>query len=455
MSSQFTANLAWRYRVLPIEEDSVACTLACDKEFDKKLALTELEFILGKKVHVVEKQAEEITKLLNQAYPQKKDQAAVRKTQINLLSPGVLEELLEEARSLGSSDLHIENTADHALIRFRIDGKLIQRYKFTKQESLGLINKIKIAANCDIAEKRLPQDGRISIKVQLEKYDVRVSIVPAMFGEKVVMRILGSKFTGNSIAKLPLSEIQKKEFVDAIKKPHGILLVSGPTGSGKTTTLYTTLSQLNNSGVNILTIEDPIEYTIEGINQVQIKEDIGLSFSTALRSFLRQDPDIIMVGEIRDAETAEIAVRAAMTGHLVLSTIHTNSSWQTIDRLIDMGIPKYLLSNVLNISIAQRLVRLLCKNCKVAKETVQGTKKQVVFESAGCAECNFTGYSGRTAIFEILAVNSDVKKLIRETQPDFEAYYKTHNIQTLKDSAELLYYSGLTSYDEIEQYLTH
>ena len=259
-------------------------------------------------------------------------------------------------------------------------------------------------SNLDIAEKRLPQDGRINFKHQNQQFDIRVSVLPTLHGEKVVLRLLNNDATDIDLKKLGFSKLDLDNYLQGVKRPNGILLISGPTGSGKTTTLYATLKLLNKETRNILTIEDPIEYTLEGVNQVQLKESIGLGFASALRTFLRQDPDVIMVGEIRDTETANMAIRASLTGHLVLSTIHTNSAWGTVSRLMDMNIPPFLVASTLNTTVAQRLVRLLCPKCK--KETPFDTELyprqfkpyQAVhfhFLPNGCEECYYTGYKGR------------------------------------------------------------
>ena len=289
--------------------------------------------------------------------------------------------------------------------------------------------------------------------------DIRVSSLPSLYGEKVVMRLL-SKDAGNiSLEQLGLNAKQIETYTKGIRRPYGLVLISGPTGSGKTTTLYASLKLLNNPANNILTIEDPIEYTLEGINQVQLNESIGLDFVSALRTFLRQDPDIIMLGEIRDAETAQMAIRASLTGHLVLSTIHTNSAWGTISRLTDMGVPSYLLSGTLNLSVAQRLVRLLCPHCK--REVKDPGKQylkdmdytQPVYEAGQCPACHFTGYKGRRAIYEVIPVTESVAEHIRKNSSDISDIYEEINFMSLKKSAISLFLKGETSFEEIESML--
>ena len=270
---------------------------------------------------------------------------------------------------MGSSDIHFEAFEHTRRVRFRIDGKLLERYVIPTEEYPKIINQLKVKSGLDIAEKRLPQDGRININTPTESYDIRVSSLPTLHGEKLVLRLLSKDAANIQLDNLGFTYEELIRYKNSVKNQNGIVLISGPTGSGKTTTLYATLKLLNTNATNILTIEDPIEYTLDGINQVQLKENIGLNFAKSLRTFLGQDPDIIMVGEIRDVDTANMAVRASLTGHLVLSTIHTNSAWSTISRLIDMGVPSFLIASTLKVSVAQRLVRKLCKHCKI-KSTV-------------------------------------------------------------------------------------
>ena len=369
-----------------------------------------------------------------------------------------LPNLIQEAGTLKSSDIHIEIYEEQCRIRFRVDGKLTQRYLFNREKYPALVNRIKIQAHLDIAEKRLPQDGRIIYKDDKTDIDIRVSVLPTLYGEKVVLRLLNKDIGNVSLNSLGFTEEQLTQYLQAIQKPHGIVLISGPTGSGKTTTLYASLKLLNNENVNILTIEDPVEYTLEGINQVQVKEDIGLTFAAALRTFLRQDPDIIMLGEIRDHESAQMAIRAALTGHLVFSTIHTNSAYGTITRLLDMDIPPYLVSSTLNLSVAQRLVRLLCPHCKQEEDfSVNLLPPGVKFPfeinkhytSQGCESCFYTGYSGRKAIYELISVNGGITEEIKNNtlKNDSLKYLR------LKDTALALFRDGQTSFNEILSYL--
>lgn len=284
----------------------------------------------------------------------------------------------------GASDIHFEKYDSHCRVRYRIDGILLSTFRIRESEYPSILNKIKIQAGLDISEKRLPQDGRIVFKASSENVELRVSTIPALRGEKVVLRYLRSDAEKLRLERIGLNDEQLKFLTKKLNNPSGLILVSGPTGSGKTTTLYSVLTHLNNGLNNIVSIEDPVEYTFEGINQVQLKESIGLTFPKALRSFLRQDPDIIMVGEIRDLDTAQMAIRASLTGHLVLSTIHANSTVGVVNRLVDMGIPYYQVKSALRLAVSQRLVRTYCPKCR----------------GAGCEECYETGYKGRKAVFE-------------------------------------------------------
>lgn len=371
--------------------------------------------------------------------------------------------ILEEAAKIKSSDIHLEPYEERCRVRFRIDGKLVERYVIPTTEYPAIVNKIKIKSHLDISEKRLPQDGRIIYEQAGAKFDLRVSVLPTLYGEKVVLRLLNRDATQIQIDRLGFSEVQLAKYLEGIKNPNGLILISGPTGSGKTTTLYATLKLLNRNETNILTIEDPIEYMLEGINQVQLKEAIGLTFGSALRTFLRQDPDIIMVGEIRDGDTAQMAVRAALTGHLVLSTVHTNSAWGTISRLIDMGIPPYLISSTVKLSIAQRLVRKLCPHCK-KEEAFNATDvrwnyrpeafPESHFTAVGCPECFYTGYHGRIAVYEVITIDDDLREMIRGNELNATEYHEKEKIKTLADQAFQLLVDGTTSLEEVYSILS-
>jgi general secretion pathway protein E/type IV pilus assembly protein PilB len=335
---------------------------------------------------------------------------------------------------------------------------MVERYLLKREDYPALINKIKIYANLDIAEKRLPQDGRINFKHQGQQFDIRASVLPTLHGEKVVLRLLNNDATEIDLNSLGFSAFDLDNYLQGAKRPNGILLISGPTGSGKTTTLYATLKLLNLETRNILTIEDPVEYTLEGINQVQLKESIGLGFAEALKTFLRQDPDVIMVGEIRDTETANMAIRAALTGHLVLSTIHTNSAWGTVSRLIDMGVHPFLVANTLNTTVAQRLIRLLCPNCKQAKDfdprlyPRQFKPYREVndhYVANGCEHCYFTGYKGRKAVYEVIPIDQELSAEIKAGNMNVNNLLKDRGVFTLAENAFNLFSDGLTSIEEI------
>ena len=417
-----SAEQAWHYRIIPQLINESTASFIADKETFSDSTQQELEMLLGLDLEVTLYEANEIQKLLSTYYRREAKDSRVKSSTYTGASEDFVVQLIKEAKSIKSSDIHIESYEEKCRVRLRIDGMLVERYSLSLEEYPSLINKIKIMSNLDISEKRLPQDGRIFFKDALDKFDIRVSILPTLYGEKVVMRILSNDATDIDISYLGMQEQELNSYLEGIKKPNGILLISGPTGSGKTTTLYATLKILNKETRNVLTIEDPIEYTLEGINQVQLKESIGLDFASALRTFLRQDPDVIMVGEIRDKATANMAIRAALTGHLVLSTIHTNSAWGTVSRLIDMEIPPFLVANTLNTTVAQRLVRLLCDHCKKEENfdhkalptgfrLPKSLTKHMV--PVGCESCYYTGYKGRKAVYEVLPIDNDLSEKIK------------------------------------------
>ena len=334
--------------------------------------------------------------------------------------------IITNALETRASDIHIEPFENRLIVRYRIDGVLHEIESPPKRQAAAVISRIKIMANLDIAERRLPQDGRIRLRIQGKDIDLRVSTVPTMHGESVVMRILDKGGVQLNFAKLGFAPDILAKFKEALAQPNGILLVTGPTGSGKTTTLYTALDELNQPDVKILTVEDPVEYQMAGINQIQVKPQIELTFASALRSIVRQDPDIIMIGEIRDLETAEIAVQAALTGHLVLSTLHTNDAPATINRLMDMGVDDYLLTSTLVGVLAQRLVRTLCPLCRephqldaaVAKDIgfgrVSADLQPTVYKAVGCAQCSNTGFTGRMCIAEMMPLTEPIRRLIMQ-----------------------------------------
>jgi len=341
----------------------------------------------------------------------------------------LVDSIVSDAIRMGASDIHLEMYEKRIRVRYRVDGDLREMAPLPFKYRAAIVSRVKIMADLNISERRLPQDGRIKVKTGGRTIDLRVSVMPTIFGEKVVMRILDPLALMVDMTKLGFREEDLTKFDKAIHFPYGIILVTGPTGSGKTTTLYSALKQLNRVDVNIMTAEDPVEFNFDGINQVAVRSDIGMTFARGLRSFLRQDPDIIMVGEIRDTETAEIAIRAALTGHLVFSTLHTNDAPSSINRLIDMDIPYYLVTSATRLIMAQRMARKICQSCK---EEVNLTQQQVeslnapkellrnirAFRGVGCRECNDTGKAGRTGIFEVMPISPQIEKLILEKATD-------------------------------------
>ena len=371
--------------------------------------------------------------------------------------------IIQRAVELRASDIHIEPFVKQMKVRYRVDGILREAESPPVQLYAAVISRIKIMANLDIAERRLPQDGRIRTKLQGIETDLRVSTVPTLFGESLVLRLLYKENQSFDFDLLGFEQQQLEHLQNLLALPHGILLVTGPTGSGKTTTLYAALNVLNEPTRKILTVEDPVEYQLEGINQIQVKPQIGLTFANALRSLVRQDPDVILIGEMRDRETAEIAVQSALTGHLVLSTLHTNDAASSITRLQDMGIAGYLVNSVLNGVLAQRLVRKLCSHCKqpykVPVEMIRETgldklidnNNAVLFRSQGCDQCNGTGYVGRTALLEILSISDSIRQLVLSHADAHEINQAAINagMRSLYQDGLIKALAGVTSLEEV------
>jgi type IV pilus assembly protein PilB len=374
--------------------------------------------------------------------------------------------ILTDAIKRGASDIHIEPYEKEYRVRYRIDGVLYEMMRPPLKLKEAITSRVKIMAKLDIAEKRLPQDGRIKIKTKLAKkvkdLDFRVSVIPAIFGEKIVLRLLDKDNLMLDMTKLGFEEESLRRFEQAIFRPYGMVLVTGPTGSGKTNTLYSALSRINTPETNIMTAEDPVEFNIGGINQVQMKEQIGLNFAATLRSFLRQDPNIILVGEIRDFETAEVAIKAAMTGHLVLSTLHTNDAPSSINRLMNMGIEPFLVASSTHLVAAQRLVRKICANCKEPQDVPEQallnigfTKDEIeslqLFRGRGCDICSGTGYKGRIGLYEVLEIDEDIKDLILSGASAYELTEKAieNGMLTLRDSGLQKIRKGVTSIEEV------
>ncbi len=370
--------------------------------------------------------------------------------------------IIKKAVEVNASDIHVENFEKVLRVRLRVDGKLRTIMEHPKNIAPALISRLKIMSKLDIAEKRLPQDGRIRLRVGGKDIDFRVSTLPTVFGENMVLRILDRSNVRMNLNSLGFEDFDLRRYMEAIQAPYGMILNTGPTGSGKTTTLYASLNVLNKEGVNILTVEDPVEYNIHGISQVQVKEDIGLTFSQALRTFLRQDPDIIMVGEIRDTETAEIAIKSALTGHLVLSTLHTNDAPSSIVRLVNMGIERYLIASSVILVLAQRLVRRICTHCKERIDVPvsslvdvgfgeEEAKNIQVYKGKGCEYCDFTGYRGRVAIYEVMPITDTIREMILSgaSTDELKEQAIKEGMSTLRKSGLKKIKEGITTLEEV------
>jgi len=374
--------------------------------------------------------------------------------------------LLTDALRREASDIHIEPYEKRLRVRFRIDGMLYETMEPPKNMQNAIASRVKIMAELDISERRRPQDGRIKIRMRLDdrmrELDLRVSTLPTIWGEKIVMRLLDPEGLKLNLADLGFEKQSLDRFLEAIHMPYGIVLVTGPTGSGKTNTLYSALANINDPDTNIMTAEDPVEFNLEGINQVQINETVGLNFAAALRSFLRQDPDVVLVGEIRDGETANIAIKAALTGHLVLSTLHTNDAPSTINRMVDMGVERFLVSSSLQLIAAQRLVRRLCKKCREVANVDPEALVEVgfapeeamavsVYRPGGCDNCNDTGYRGRIALYEVMQVTPKVRDMIvnGSTNAELRALARSEGMITLRESGLVKIWQGITTVDEV------
>ena len=367
--------------------------------------------------------------------------------------------MLSEAIKEGASDIHIETFEQALVIRFRVDGVLKEVLEPNRKLASLLVSRIKVMAKLDIAEKRIPQDGRISLRIAGRAVDVRVSTMPSSFGERVVLRLLDKNNARLNLEDLGMTERNRELFAGIIAKPHGIILVTGPTGSGKSTTLYAGMSQINSKDRNILTVEDPIEYEIPGIGQTQVNAKVDMTFARGLRAILRQDPDVVMVGEIRDLETGQIAVQASLTGHLVMSTLHTNTASGAITRMEDMGVEPFLLSSSLLGVLSQRLVRTLCPNCKEGHYADDGEcellgipkgENTTIYRAVGCEECNYNGYKGRTGIHELLIVDEHIRELIHNGKGEqaVEKYIRTHSPSIRQDGCSRVL-AGKTTLEEV------
>jgi len=480
------AKFASHYKIIPIDFKDNILTIAMADPLDVRtlddirlLLGFEVKGVLASELEIAEATrkyygvgAETIERIIAQKSPSEEIKAEADKAQdLEAMAEDAsiikfVNQILSEAIKSRASDIHIEPFQDAMRTRFRIDGILyeINVPDTVKYFQPTIVSRIKIMAQLNIAERRLPQDGRIKIKVNEQELDLRISTLPMAYGEAVHIRILSSRFF-LELEKLGLSKRHLKIVEEIIKRPHGIIFVTGPTGSGKSTTLYAALAKINSAAVKIITVEDPIEYQMKGVNQIQVNPKIGLTFATGLRHILRHDPDIIMVGEVRDYETAEISIRSALTGHLVFSTLHTNDAAGAVTRLLDMGIEPFLVSSSLEALIAQRLVRVICHKCKVPlpadkkKEVIQQMKGEVefdpekieIYEGRGCEECRFTGYHGRTAIHEMLLLNEPIRELIlaRASSQQIKQKAISQGMRTLRQDGLEKVVAGITTITEI------
>jgi len=463
----FPENLARKYRMTPLKVDEGTLTLATSNPFNLN-AVEDIGMILGINIQTILAPKVEIDSTIERLYSKK----ILDKTRVNQIDSSdgtydndvegspivrIVNNLIMEAYKRNASDIHIEPEANYTRVRLRIDGDLVKYINFDNDMHSLISTRIKIISGLNIAEKRIPQDGSFQFNYEFKKIDIRVSTLPTPYGENIVLRLLGAdQNIEYSLSGLGLSPKTLEIIEKAIKVPHGIILVTGPTGSGKTTTLYSILSKLAVPSKAIKTVEDPIERKFEGITQVQVNQKAGLTFAAGLRSILRQDPDIIMIGEIRDGETAEIAIRAAITGHLVLSTIHTNDALSSVVRLVDMGIEPFKVGSSLVCVIAQRLIKKNCIHCKEQVELSPTEKRLLrvdydhVYKGRGCDKCNHTGYSGRLAAFEIVLVDQKLEELISKnaSMETLRAYAIEKKMQMLRDEVIEFLNQGLTSVDE-------
>ncbi|MBN1794410.1 MAG: Flp pilus assembly complex ATPase component TadA [Candidatus Omnitrophica bacterium] len=485
LREKFSREFAVSHRVCPVAVEGGVLTLVSDSPFT--LLVTEFfEQKLGGRVNTLIVETDLFERLVHELYG---NGAALDKAQdaaappppadtgqtlgdidINQIGDGdddapiirLVSLIIQQGSRNRASDIHIESLEDKLRIRYRIDGVLHEVPGPPKRLQGAIISRIKIMAGMNIAEKRLPQDGRIKIAVDEKELDLRVSTLPAMHGESVVMRILDKSAFMLKLDDMGFAAADKEEFERLIQMPNGIFLVTGPTGSGKTTTLYAALSCINTPEKKLITVEDPVEYQLEGINQVQVKPQIGLTFAGGLRSMLRQAPDVILVGEIRDYETASIAIQAALTGHLILSTLHTNDAPSAVTRLIDMGIKPYLVASTVQAVLAQRLVRRICDNCKkeyaplpdeiaALEEASEGNLPSVLYRGSGCVRCNNTGYRGRVGIFELFRLSPGLRQMVFDHRPSSELRRQalTEKMRSLRAHGMLKAIDGITTVHEV------
>jgi type IV pilus assembly protein PilB len=486
---EIPAEMAMAYQILPLSHDKETNTLVVAmKTADNFRALDDLQLLMGFKVTAVVAPAEQLEKLVQTYYGD--DEESLASLVAELSEDHDLEELTDRGESIDlqdqiemaddnrvkrllnlvllqaikdkASDIHFEPFEDEFKMRYRIDGVMYEMIPPPKHLAMPIVSRVKVMSNLDIAERRLPQDGRIELMVNNQQVDLRVAVLPTMFGESVVMRILDRGNVQLDLERVGMRPDDLETFRQLIKKPNGIVVVTGPTGSGKTTTLYAALNELNESTEKILTVEDPVEYDIDGLVQVQVRSEVGLTFARALRSFLRQDPDIILVGETRDLETAQIAVQASLTGHLVFTTLHTNDAPSSIARLLDLGLEPFLLTATIEGIAAQRLVRTICSRCKepytphddelmqlqLLPEDLDGRQ---LYRGRGCDYCNHSGYKGRMGLFEIMVLDDEMREMIMQNASTqvLGAEAKKRGMRTLRQAGLLALYDGMTTIEEV------
>lgn len=479
-------DVAQKYQIFPVSKNGATLTLAMTDP-SNVFAIDDVKFMTGYEVKPVVASESAIKEAISRHYEQSDalqtvvdsidmdDDLDLIKDEQDDIDVSALKDAVEEAPVVklvnlilseaivrGASDVHVEPYEKTFRIRYRIDGVLYDIMQPPLRLKAALTSRIKIMSELDIAERRLPQDGRIKLKLRNKPVDLRVSTLPTLFGEKIVMRILDKSNLNLDLTKLGFEEKALHHFQEAIRSPFGMVLVTGPTGSGKTTTLYSALSTVNDIDVNIMTAEDPVEYNLDGINQVYVRDEIGLSFSAALRSFLRQDPDIVMVGEIRDFDTAEIAVKAALTGHLVLSTLHTNDAPSTISRLLNMGIEPFLVSASIVLIVAQRLCRVVCAKCREEDKVPEDALLKVGFvpeeigtfkcyKGKGCPACNGTGYKGRKALYEVMPTKDEIREMVIKgaTAAELKKAAISLGMKSLRMSGLTKVKEGVTSIEEV------
>lgn len=468
------AALAKRANIMPIRRDKNKLFIAMADPMDY-FAIEEVRMATGCQIETSIAAKDDLYRTLTKYYDLQESMDAAL-TELGVVAPNgenpqemmdedspivrLVNQIIANGVAQRASDIHFDPQETELKIRYRVDGVLRTERSLPKHMQNVITARVKILGNLNITENRTPQDGRIKSTVNFKPIDIRLSTLPTIYGEKVVMRILDLSSAANDVDKLGFTEKNAALFRDMISRPNGIVLITGPTGSGKSSTLYAALSHLNNEEVNIITVEDPVEYQLSGINQIQVKEEVGLTFAAGLRSILRQDPDIVMIGEIRDLETAQIATRASLTGHLVLSTLHTNSAVESISRMQDMGIEPFLLSSSLVGIMAQRLVRRVCRDCVTEMPATAREKEifaenglivDVVRKGKGCPACNHSGYRGRLAIHEILPINRHIKELIlnRASASSIHDYMKEQKFNTLIEDGLLKVLDGVTTTEEV------